>query len=234
MASKALLCGDHELVPLVAAYMVEMGRDVTIVSPNERLRVPGVPFVRGDPSKRETLLSAGVERAETILVVCKEDWDAAFIIMNCRKLNPDALIVANANKESSTAKLYAVGASRVVFPLSVSGHLIASSAVSPVIAEFMDRIILTQDLEIGHLVVDADSRIKGKTLSDLDVGRRTGCIVIGMIDRDKNFHPNPSPDSKIEEGQTLLCLGPSAGLRKFFESAKPAYKEQVEEGEGTG
>ena len=231
MGSEVLLCGDHELIPLIAAYMVDMGRKVTIVSENEALRPPGFPFVRGDPTRTETLLSAGADRAETILVVCREDWDAAFIIMNCRKLNPDAVIVANANRESSTAKLYAVGASRVVFPLSVSGHLIASSAVSPVIAEFMDRIILTQDLEIGHLEVESDSNIKGKTLSELDIRRKTGCRVIGVIDRDKKFHPNPGPDSRVEEGQTLLCLGPSDGLRKFFESAKPAYREKVEEGE---
>jgi len=232
-SGKVLVCGDHYLIPLVANYVSEMGKEVVILSKEDSLSAEGVTFLRGDPTNVEVLLSAGAQNADTILVICKEDWDAAFIIMNARKLNPDAVIVANASQENSTRKLYALGATRVVFPLSVSGHLIASSAVSPIFAEFMDRIILTQDLEIGHLEVDRRSALLGKTLSELDIRKKTGCSVVGIIDSARNFHPNPRPDSKIEEGQTLLCLGPSDALRKFFESAKPAYREKLEEGEQT-
>jgi voltage-gated potassium channel len=155
-----------------------------------------------------------------VLVIAKEDWDAAFIVMNSRKVNSDAVIVANVNRERSAEKLYSLGASRVVFSLSVSGHLIASSAASPVLAEFMDRIILTQDIEIGHLEVGKDSKLSGRTLSDVNVRERTGCWVIGLINEKKTFMPNPGPNEVIKPGQTLICLGKSEDLRRLFENVK--------------
>lgn len=117
-----------------------MDKDVTIISEDETLAAEGAAFFHGDPTDLNMLEKAGVNTTQEILVITKEDWDAAFIVMNSRKLNPGGVIVANVNRENSADKLYSLGASRVVFSLSVSGHLIASSATSPIFAEFMDWI----------------------------------------------------------------------------------------------
>ena len=149
MVEEVVVCGDGSLIPLACRYLIEMGKDVIVISDDEFLGTDGVTFIHGDPTVFEVLSSSGLERARIVLVITKEDWDAAFIVMNSRKLNPEAIIVANVNRENSAEKLYSLGASRVVFSLSVSGHLIASSAASPALAEFMDRIILTQDIELS-------------------------------------------------------------------------------------
>ena len=220
MGEKVYVCGDGAIIPLSCRYLVEMGKDVTLISDDESLRAEGSGFIHGDPTVLEDLSRSGIENAKVVLVITKEDWDAAFIVMNTRKLNPEAVIVANVNRERSAEKLYSLGASRVVFSLSVSGHLIASSAASPVLAEFMDRIILTQDIEIGHLEVGKDSKLSGRTLSDVNVRERTGCWVIGLIDGEKQFLPNPGPNEVIQPGQTLICLGKSEDLRNLFENVK--------------
>jgi voltage-gated potassium channel len=221
MAENVYVCGDGTLIPLTYMYLTEMGKEVTVISNDESLRAEGTAFIHGDPTVLDVLTNSGIEKAQVVLVIAKEDWDAAFIVMNSRKLNSEAVIVANVNRERSAEKLYSLGASRVVFSLSVSGHLIASSAASPVLAEFMDRIILTQDIEIGHLEVGKDSKFSGRTLSDVNVRERTGCWVIGLIDEKKTFMPNPGPNEVIQPGQTLICLGKSEDLKRLFEDVKP-------------
>jgi voltage-gated potassium channel len=226
MAEKVFVCGDGTLIPLTCRYLVEMGKEVAVISDDESLRTEGYMdvFIPGDPTVLEVLSKSDIEKAQVVLVIAREDWDAAFIVMNTRKVNPEAVIVANVNREGSAEKLYSLGASRVVFPLSVSGHLIASSAASPVLAEFMDRIILTQDIEIGHLEIGKDSKLSGRTLSEVNVCERTGCRVIGLIDEEKTFLPNPSPNEVILPGQTLICLGKSENLRSLFENVKPVQR----------
>ena len=221
MADRVFVCGDGYLIRPAAIYLLRASKEVTVVSHDRSLAVEGAAFVEGDPTRTETLAKAGVERADQVLVIARQDWDAAFIVMNSRKLNREAFIVANVSKETSAQKLYSVGASRVVFSLAISGQLIASSAASPVLAEFMDRIILTHDIEIGHLEVDARSKLAGRQLSELGIREETGCWVLGLIDEGSKFRPNPLPETRVSEGQTLICLGSSEGLRNLFERAKP-------------
>jgi len=220
MVENVYVCGDGTLIPLTCKYLIEMGKEVTVISDDESRRAEGAAYIQGDPTVLDVLTNSGIENAKVVLVIAKEDWDAAFIVMNSRKLNSEAVIVANVNRERSAEKLYSLGASRVVFSLSVSGHLIASSAASPVLAEFMDRIILTQDIEIGHLEVGKDSKLSGRTLSDVNVRERTGCWVIGLIDDKKTFMPNPGSNEIIQPGQTLICLGKSEDLRRLYENVK--------------
>ncbi len=220
MGDRVFVCGDGHLIRPAARYLLRANKEVTIVSLDRSVTVEGVAFVEGDPTRTETLVKAGVERANEVLVIAEDDWDAAFIVMNSRKLNRDAFIVANVSKETSAQKLYSLGASRVVFSLAISGQLIASSAASPVLAEFMDRIILTHDIEIGHLEVDRKSKLAGRELSELGIREETGCWVLGLIDEGTKFHPNPGPDTRVAEGQTLICLGTSEGLRRLFERVK--------------
>ncbi len=225
MVQGVVICGDGPLIPSVCMYLLKSHRRVNLISPNPSLAIEGVDFTEGDPTDSGELSRAGVGDASDIIVICAEDWDAAVIVMNARKINEEATIVVNVNRENSAQKLYSLGASRVVFPLSVSGHLIASAASSPVLAEFMDRIILTQDIEIGHIEIDEDSDMVGKKIGDLKLREMTGCWVLGIVSPGKEFVPNPGSEAEIQDGQTLICLGSSEGLRDFFESAKSSYRE---------
>jgi len=228
MADGIMICGDGPLIPRVASYVLASHRAVTIVSKDAGLRVEGADFIESDPTDAGELAKTRVGEVSDLLVICREDWDAAVVVMNSRKLNPEVTIIANVNRENSAEKLYSLGASRVVFPLSVSGNLIASAATSPVLAEFMDRIILTQDIEIGHLEIEEKSGMVGRQLEELEIRQRTGCWILGILKPDETFVPNPGPQATIEAGQTLICLGTSEGLRDFFESAKPSYRQKRE------
>jgi hypothetical protein len=98
--------------------------DVSVVDFNpvviERLRARGVRVIYGDISQRETLLHAGLAKAE--IIVCSLP-DMLFkgasnrrLLRQLQELNPDAKIIIHSENVAELASLYADGASYISVP----------------------------------------------------------------------------------------------------------------------
>jgi K+/H+ antiporter YhaU regulatory subunit KhtT len=76
--------------------------------------------------------------------------------------------------------------------------------------------------------VGAESRAAGRTLSDLDLRRRTGVSVIAVV-RDERSYPNPSPEIALENGDVLVLVGSHQQIDRGF-----AFLDREEVGEAGG
>ena len=71
----------------------------------------------------------------------------------------------------------------------------------------------SQDLEtvLGELTIDwyrvRDGRLPGHTIEELQIRAETGVSVIALIRPGSPDIPNPSPDTRIEDGDTLVVIG---------------------------
>jgi voltage-gated potassium channel len=166
-----------------------------------------------DAKSEETLRNAGIEDAKALLITVASDAEVAFITLVARNLNPSLPIIAKANRLESMRKIYKAGATKVVSPSVIGGKMAARAAVKPLVAEFMDRITLMKGFEIAQFKIDKGSIFFKKKLKDLKLSSKNVSVL--AIHHEGELIANPPPDSRLEEKDTIVVLGPCEELREF-------------------
>ena len=93
----------------IRPVIVEMNVDTV-----RSLRASGVTAIYGDAARRETLISAGVAKAEALILTASSVAHVEDAIRIARELNPDIRILARANYLTETPALDRAGAERIV------------------------------------------------------------------------------------------------------------------------
>ena len=106
--------GARRLVPVLAERDIPL--IVTTLSPTgaNEVEALGLPALRGDSTKSETLRKAGVERARAMVIADDEPAQAKSIAHIARSLNPDLRITVRTRSPADVAGLLEAGADEVV------------------------------------------------------------------------------------------------------------------------
>jgi len=166
---------------------------------------PGVDVV-GDVTDRATLREAGVDDARTVILAIDDDTTAVFAALGVAQFAPDVEIIARANEQESTAKLYRAGAEYVLALATVSGRIIASSLLE-------DEEVIAPDTQIEVVRTSAPALV-GQTLAAADVRARTNCTVIA-VERDDRLVTGVGPTFRVEAGDVLIVAGLDADVNEF-------------------
>lgn len=177
----------------------------------------GIPFINDDATSEDVIVEAGISRAKGLISVVASDADNLFITMSARGLNPGAFILARADEEQTEKKLLRAGADRVVMPYLIGGQKMAQSIIKPAVTDFLEFTVHNRDmgLEMGELLVSKSSRLNGVTLIDSGIRREMDVIIVAVRKRDGEMRFNPSSETRIESGDTLISLGKSDDLEKL-------------------
>ena len=169
----------------------------------------GALCIEGDATHDETLLAAGIERARTVVASVASDSDNLVVVLSAKTRRPDLLVLSRATEAESERKLILAGADRVVAPQTVGAQRLASLAIHPDVAEFIDLMLhgTLVEFRVEQLVVAAGSPAEGRTLRDSNVRRDTGALVIAVQGPDGQIAINPGADFVLEEGQTVFGVG---------------------------
>ena len=181
------------------------------------LETEGIPFICDDATNEEVLLEARVEKAKGLISVVASDADNLFITMTARGLNPGSYILARADEEATEKKLMRAGADRVVMPYLIGGRKMAQSIIKPAVTDFLEFTIHNRDmdLEMGELRVSETSRLNGVTLMDSGIRPEMNVIFVAIRKKDGDMRFNPSSETRIEAGDTLISLGKSNDLNRL-------------------
>jgi len=198
-------------IPMV---VIENRVDAAQILDNEE-----IPHIQSDATSEEVLIEAGIERARGLVSVVASDADNLFITMSARGLNPRLFILARADEEHSEKKLLRAGANRVVMPYLIGGQKMAQTIVKPAVNDFLDFIVHSKDmgLEIGEVVVKEKSRLNGLTLINSGIRKELDVIIVAILKANGEMKFNPSSQTRIEAGDTLISLGKSDDLERLAE-----------------
>ena len=136
LSGHAIICGSGRVGSHVLEELEDGGIACVVIDPDpekaEERRAAGRPVLEGDATDQDVLVSAGVERARYLVAAAPSDAVNLFVTFSARHLNPDLVIVSQADAESSESKLITVGANHVVqiyhmAALTMIGLLLASS-----------------------------------------------------------------------------------------------------------
>lgn len=179
----------------------------------------GIPFLIGDATQDETLLEAGIERAQGFVAALSSDADNVLAVLTARGLNPNLRITARASNERTESKLRRAGADRVVSPYTIGGHRLTLATLRPTVHDFFESMFheTDSDIDIGELMIGDHSPLAGQTLSGCDLRRVWRVNVIGVRRTDGRFLFNPPADYVIAPGETLIVMGPAEQIRALEE-----------------
>lgn len=208
-----ILCGFGRVGENVAEEFKARNEPLVVIENEpervEECRSRGLHCIEGDASSDEILLKAGVDRARGLIAAVDNDADNVFVTLSARVLNPNINIVARSILEESREKLLRAGANRVVSPSLIGGRRMAAIALRPLVSDYLDVVTYGDDLEFSleELIVSDRSEIKGKTLEEADIRKRTGALVLAIRKETGEFNTIPTSQTMLDEGDHLVVLG---------------------------
>ncbi len=181
-------------------------------------------YLEGDATNDESLLKAGIEKADSLLTTLPTDADNLFVVLSARQLNAQLKIVSRADNETTANKIKLAGANKVIMPEIIGGEFMASLVVTPDLVEFLNALSLEDSIHKTNLeeilFQDLPTQYQGKSIAELSLRQKTGCTVIGYKTPDNRYIINPSADTKLEKGSAIIVLGQPEQIQKLSQFFK--------------
>jgi voltage-gated potassium channel len=171
---------------------------------------PKILYLVGDATNDDVLKGAGIEKAKGIIAALGNDADNLYICLTARSLNSRLRIISRAVEAASIDKLKKAGTDYVFSPEKIGGIHLASAALRPTVISFLDTIMRGQHLNLllDEVTVKANSAVAGKALRETEISKKIGVVIPALKSVESNkLTFNPSSDSKINPGDTLIVFG---------------------------
>lgn len=198
-----VLCNKLRRKP-IRMVIIEMNPELIPV-----MEADGILYLTGNAADETTLRKAGIEHAKMLVSVLATDTDNVFLVLTARQLNPDLYIIARAGREESISKLMAAGANKVESPYNVGATRMANSILRPTVTDFLDLAFTYQrkDIQMEELPVSSSSALVNVMLKDSGIRANYNCIIIAIKGADGRMTFNPSFETVIKSGDTLIAVG---------------------------
>ncbi|EMG38942.1 K+ transport system, NAD-binding component [Desulfocurvibacter africanus PCS] len=215
-----IVCGYGRIGSIVAKEIHREGYPVVVVEKDptliEELEASGMMSVAGDATSDEVLLSAGLEKASSLITALTSDAANVYVTLTARQLNPKLTIIARADSEAHIPRLERAGADRVVLPNLIGGRRMAQSVLRPTVTNLLEIAARSNlDLQMEELRIGPDSVLNGKDLKSAGIRPRLNIIIMAIKKHTNEMIFNPGPDAVIESGDTLVTVGKPDHLQKL-------------------
>jgi voltage-gated potassium channel len=174
--------------------------------------------VIGDATQDAILDICNLIQAKSIIAALASDVDNLFVVLSSRQISKDLRIISRASADTSVKKLKIAGADNVILPEHIGGDYMASLVVTPDLVEFVTRISTDgqQSANLREISInDLPEEYLGKSISQLELRKKTGCNVIGYIDQNQNYIINPDASIILEANAHLIVLGEEEQIREL-------------------
>ncbi|MBF0202718.1 MAG: potassium channel protein [Desulfamplus sp.] len=222
-----IVCGYGRIGRTLCNQIKEQNSEVVVVEKNEEL-IPLLEkdqtlYIHGDASNESTLLKAGIQNAKSLIAVLATDIDNVFLVLTARQLNPNIYIMARTGSDNVRNKLLAAGANRVESPYEVGAVSMALKLLSPSVSNFLDIALSRKQkaIQIEEVPVSPKSKILNVMLKDSGIRKNYNIILIAIKKKDGEMIFNPSFETFLEEGDTIIAMGGADNLKRFNEELNP-------------
>lgn len=221
LSGHAVVCGFGRvgrtvarlLDPAIGAVVIDSDEDRAEASADE-----GFATVHGDATDDAVLGQAALGRARILIAAVPSDADNLYIVLSGRALVPDLHIVARARSDSSEGKLLRAGADRVINPQEIGARRMAAFALQPTVSDFVDVVVHgggDVEYRLEELRIDGQAVVAGKSLREAHIRDSTGALILALRAPDNQFLTNPSPETTIEAGMTMIAIGTDDQLARL-------------------
>jgi len=216
-----ILCGFGRVGRGAADELSQAGAKFVVVDRDEarveQAMKRGILAVVADASRDETLRDVGIARAKGLIATLASDADNLFLILSAKSLNSKLFLSARVAEEESEQKLRRAGADFVFAPYNSTGHRMAQALLKPHVHQFLDFTTQKVGLDAGieQVRVSSRSQFADQSLSEMQMRRELGVIVLAIRKASGEMHFNPPAEARIVPGDHLIVMGRPDGLRKL-------------------
>jgi voltage-gated potassium channel len=220
-----IICGFGRIGEIIARQLRERQVPLVIIENDPlllaRLGESGYHYITGDATKEEVLQEAGIDRAKGLVAVVSSDAHNVFITLTARSLNPKIFIVARGVEPGAEQKLLRAGADRVESPYELGGRKMAQTILRPSVTTFIELAMKEDvDLWMEEITVAPASSLVGLALRDSGIRQQLNIIVVAIKRAGGEMLFNPSPETEINAGDTLIALGMRQNLESLEKMAQ--------------
>lgn len=218
-----VICGwsskGEEILRELHAEEVEDKRPIVILAPIETnpTRDELVTFIRGNPSSSEDLLRAGIDRADTAIILAdtsnpsqsSDDMDAKTLLttLAVESVNPNCYSCVEVVKSENRQHFERTNADELVVSAELTGALLASSAITHGLSRVVTDLI-THPVGNEFYYIPTPESIVGRTFADALtlMKKEKNCILMAVATDGTEYIINPSGDRAITASDRLLVI----------------------------
>ncbi len=222
-----IICGYGRIGSVLCKNITRKPIDLVVIEKNQNIShimdEDGVLYITGNAADEKILIRAGIKRAKSLIAVLATDIDNVFLVLTARQLNPDLYIIARASHEEAKSKLQAAGANKVESPYEIGAISMAQRILRPTVTNFLDQAFdyKRKDIHMEEMFVSASSNLVNVILKDSGIRQNCNLIIIAIKKSDGSMLFNPSFESVIKAGDTLIAVGEDANLQKLAQILDP-------------
>jgi len=205
-----ILCGWNSVAESALKELAsDTEKSIVIVDKGNRplqTHKENINYVKGDPTKEQTLEKANIKGAENIVLCMENDSDVLLSIHIIRELNPFINIVAKVNTNEHIALVEDAGADHVVSPSSIGGRLLSIASEEPYIVKWLlTATTQLKGIELTERNITKKSPYLGKTVDELKKAFAGKARIIGVDTKD-GFVKLPDHGLKLNNGDKLVMV----------------------------
>ncbi|RRS31451.1 MAG: potassium channel protein [Epsilonproteobacteria bacterium (ex Lamellibrachia satsuma)] len=232
-AQSILLFGYGSHGRFIAGGLHEDGFKIKIVESNsdyyEQAKEDGYIDVEYIDVTNDSILQAlNPQNFEQLVCVMEDEHLNVFLTLSLRSLFKESYILSISDSIHTTKKLKMAGADKVIDLYEVSANKIYNILQRPVSTKILERIVIDRNgITFSETLVPKGSFLQDTMTDDLDLAPY-GILLIGMIDEELGhtfMFITTGINHRIDEGDTLVCIGPKEKLDAFEEALKKERKE---------
>lgn len=219
-----IVCGFGRIGKVICQSLQENNKPFAVIEndPQEVQKIVDLGYLvlQGNAAEDDVLLRAGIKEAKGLIAVVSSDADNVYIVLSARGLNQDLFILARSSSAGTETKLLRAGADKVISPYYIGACRMAQLLVRPTVVDFLDLTVHGGELglRLEELSVTETTQFVNLTLLDSKIRMKYDLIVVAIKRQNGEMQFNPSPQTKILPGDTLVVLGE-------YESIKALEKE---------
>ena len=208
-----IVCGLGRVGEKVVEELAKENVEFVLIEADSKVvedyRSKGYFCLVGDATDEEILLQAGIMNAKGLISALGRDSDNILVVITAKTLNSNLFIVSRANTDTTVSKLLRVGANRAISPYQISAFRMATFALHPGVADFVDNILDLEnsEVEISDMTVSSNSILIGQPLEKYLANRKSGVSVLIINRADGRSIINPLANTEIKSGDRLILMG---------------------------
>lgn len=193
-----LVLGGGRVGMAAVGFLKMYNRQYTMVEKNKGAAKKFKNCIVGDAADINTLKSAGIDHAKSVIITTHDDAMNIYLTFYCRQINPDLQIISRAREQHNVSKLHTAGGDLVLSYTTMSANAIIDQ-LHPEEASIYSEGLNIFTVPIGPVLI-------GKTLETAKIREQTGCSVIGFK-TPETIITTPDPTVPLHSENQLILIG---------------------------